>query len=185
MNEIQERRDRGMEVATSHADAVTEGWRYYAGRALVNYLRCHDKPFLTQDLIEWARTDGLPEPPTKKAWGTVVTGAARRHIILIDSYTKEGTYNANMKPLWKATEEFKMREPGDEEDIDTEWPDGPDGPFIRGGIDRPVEVAATNAPEVFPEDPEQAPPRMPPAPTPLPPNAPPAPEQGPGQWSLF
>lgn len=156
------RRDHGMEVATSHADAVVENWRYLARDMLERYLREHDKPFLTQDLILWAREQGLPEPPTKKAWGAVVTVAARRHMIKIDSYTKEGTYNANMKPLWKATESHRMRllsedamveeldfrmgivrEPGDEEDVDTEWPEGPNGPFVPGGtiVPRPTPEA--------------------------------------------
>lgn len=102
-------RDVGMEVSTSHADSVVDGWRYLATAALEAYLRAHEAPFLTQNLIIWARANALPDAPNEKAWGTVVRGAARQHIIEIDSYTKEGTYNANMKPLWKATKAFRER----------------------------------------------------------------------------
>lgn len=170
--DIKKKRHQMAQLATSHADRVIENWRYLARDALRRYLDCHYASFLTQDLIIWAGEHGLDEPPNKMAWGTVMTGAQKHNIIEKDGVTMNETNNAAYKPLWKATEKYRLREPGDEDDADTEWLKGPPDLFKPGGgsmvppptpeaddalgvpSDYRQENAVEDAPDALPGDPE-------------------------------
>lgn len=73
-------RDDGIARAAEHAG---ETWVTHASRLFDEYIRRRPLPtFTSGDLIAWAHAAGLPEPPTRRAWGSVFTAAKKSGVIV-------------------------------------------------------------------------------------------------------
>lgn len=73
-------RDRGMEKARAHADAVVNDWSERAYELLKWFLERTKGSFMAEDFR--ADVKGLlPEPPTNRAYGSVVLRASREGLI--------------------------------------------------------------------------------------------------------
>jgi hypothetical protein len=72
-------RDEGMARAKSHADVVYENWSACAYAALIRYVGVHLDDFTAEDVREWAID--VPEPPDRRAWGSVLLKGSRDRII--------------------------------------------------------------------------------------------------------
>lgn len=72
--------DEGMKEAADHAEAVQDGW----GKTALDYVRRYASEhllFMGEDVRSWAHSNGLPVPPSLRAWGSVITTAKRDGII--------------------------------------------------------------------------------------------------------
>ncbi len=100
-----ELRDAGMEQAIFHAGLVIEDWQGKARRFLRLYIRAHSGPFMAEDARVWASANGCPEPPSLRAWGGIIAGAARSgHIVKVGirQVSNPNAHCANAA-LWRKT----------------------------------------------------------------------------------
>jgi len=68
--------------AADHADREHGGaWAADAMRHLLDFASRAPAPWLAEDALATAIASGLPEPPDRRAWGAVVSTAARRGLI--------------------------------------------------------------------------------------------------------
>jgi len=95
-------RDAGMQAATEHADAVFENWSEHAYSMLLQYLR-ETRMFMTEDVRAYAQSRGLPSPPDGRAWGGVITRAAKANLIERIGFAPMKSPNCHMNPksVWQ------------------------------------------------------------------------------------
>lgn len=102
MNTAVQARDDGMERATAHADAVSDRWRVNALAAVVDYITrdLFVEDFTAEDVREWAR---LPEPPDRRAWGTIMVVAARKGYIAKAGYRphRDPSRHHGVSTVWR------------------------------------------------------------------------------------
>ncbi len=94
----------GMERAVEHADSVVPNWSERAMEALLEYARgwrdaWGDVGFLIEDVR--AHATELPAPPDSRAWGAVVSKAARQGLIVKVGYAPAASSNCSPKTLWQ------------------------------------------------------------------------------------
>lgn len=73
-------RDIGMKKATDNADSKTPEWSELAYKFLLSYISCH-KEFMAED-VRKASEGIVPEPPSKRAWGSIFVKAAKNKLIV-------------------------------------------------------------------------------------------------------
>ena len=95
-----EKRDRGMKQATNHAEEVSQGWKENARALFMQYAREAQRPFLTEDVIEWAE-GRIEEPPTRKAWGSIARSLSIAGLIESCGTARARTSNHSHKVLWR------------------------------------------------------------------------------------
>jgi hypothetical protein len=95
---------QGMEAAAAHAERDTEGWNKMAYEAFVRYVTTIKHPFMTEDVRCYAEALGMPEPPDKRAWGSVAMRAKRAGLVVSLGYAPQQSANAHKAPktLWKS-----------------------------------------------------------------------------------
>lgn len=96
-------RDEGMARATEHAERVIPGWRTSALEWVMEIARHHG--YLTSETVmDAAYARGLSPPPEPRAWGTVMTGAARAGWIVRDGYETSKHPQAHCRPItrWRS-----------------------------------------------------------------------------------
>jgi len=96
-------RDTGMQCAADHADRESEGWTDRAYVFLVDYVAANrGRAFMAEDVRASAEAEGLPPPPDNRAWGSVVSRAARLRIIKRIGYgaQKSVTCHCSPKSIW-------------------------------------------------------------------------------------
>lgn len=75
-------RDMGIEAVVNHADRVFDGWKQSAMTLLRDFLNQNNgTSFLAEDVRDYAGLKGLPEPPSKRAWGGVMKAASGKKLI--------------------------------------------------------------------------------------------------------
>lgn len=94
----------GMNAAAANAERDTEGWNKMAFEAFVRYVMDVKHPFMTEDVRCFAEAMGMPEPPDKRAWGSVAMRAKKAGLIVSLGYAPQQSVNAHKAPktLWKA-----------------------------------------------------------------------------------
>jgi hypothetical protein len=102
-----ERRDIGIDRASSHAERVSPDWNATADAALRYYLAIiHGRSFLAEEFVAWARVrPNLDMPPDGRAWGSVVRRAALAKRIEKVGYAPANTSNRSPKCLWREKRE--------------------------------------------------------------------------------
>jgi len=79
-------KEKGMQTAIDHADAVCPGWSDTAYKFFIEWLsqKKSGYPFMVEEVREAAAMAGIPEPPSKRAWGSLTAKARRNgHIVSI------------------------------------------------------------------------------------------------------
>lgn len=96
-----ELRDQGMQRATNHADAVINDWSETAYQFLLGYLHSHSL-FMTED-VRKASEGIVPEPPSLRAWGSIIVRAAKSGFIKRAGYENVKNARAHSTPatLWR------------------------------------------------------------------------------------
>jgi len=75
-------RNKGMEQAIEHAEQETPKWSDLALDKLKTFTGLYPNlEFMTEQFREWAITHGLPKPPHGRAFGGVMSRAARIKMI--------------------------------------------------------------------------------------------------------
>lgn len=97
-------RDLGMNQALNHANSVIPEWSETALKCLISYLYLRgNEPFLAEDVRAYGQCIGLEAPPSERAWGGVMTRAARAGLIEAIGYAKTSNPLAHRTPasLWR------------------------------------------------------------------------------------
>jgi hypothetical protein len=86
-------KEKGMQTAIDHADAVCPGWSDTAYKFFIEWLsqKKSGYPFMVEEVREAAAMAGIPEPPSKRAWGGLTAKARRNgHIVSIGAKPTKG-----------------------------------------------------------------------------------------------
>jgi len=76
-------RDAGMQQAIDHAEQETPKWSDLALEKVREFVRTYPHlEFMAENVREWSHHKGLPEPPSKRAWGGVMVRAAHQGLIV-------------------------------------------------------------------------------------------------------
>lgn len=74
-------RDAGIKKAVANANKKTSDWSKMAYNYFVAFLNDRHTPFMCEDARVYAEQNGLPEPPSKRAWGMIILKAKKESII--------------------------------------------------------------------------------------------------------
>lgn len=96
-----ERAERGIQQSAEHANAREEGWTFQALGMLTVFAKEADGPFLIEQARAWAESNGLPVPPSEKAWGAVARMAMARRRIEKCGAAPANSSNRSLKHLWR------------------------------------------------------------------------------------
>jgi hypothetical protein len=99
-------RDTGMKMALEHAEQITESWGDKCFELLKQYLELNREKFLTEYFRTWCETGNrIAEPPSKRAYGGVMSRAARAGLIRSTGYAPTSNPKAHCAPtnVWVAT----------------------------------------------------------------------------------
>lgn len=88
-------RDQGMQQAIEHAEQDAPGW---SQRALEMLDACPMDRFMVEDLREWAYANGLDRVDNDRAWGSVITKAARLGLVMHNGYRSVKNRKAHATP---------------------------------------------------------------------------------------
>lgn len=101
--------EKGMNSAAAHADAVHGDWQDRAYEVVQRYVAAlrkgfTDSTFIAEDVREYAaRRYSLPDPPDKRAWGSVMRRAASDGLIRNVGATKarDPKVHSSFTTLWQ------------------------------------------------------------------------------------
>jgi hypothetical protein len=94
-------RDSGMQQALDHAQAENPDWKTVAYTWLIGYAKTHPS-FISEDVGDAYEAAGLPAPPTRRAWGSLYTKAAREGYITQDGMGRSRMRHASICPRWRS-----------------------------------------------------------------------------------
>lgn len=80
-------RDDGIKRAADHADSANPTWGQRAFAAFKSFAMTH-LVFTTEEVRLDAELHGLPDPPDKRAWGSVAARAARQGFVIRHGHEK-------------------------------------------------------------------------------------------------
>lgn len=82
-NEGQVLKEEGMQQAIDHAEQETPNWSDLALDKVREFVDEYPHlEFMAEDVREWAHHQGLPDPPSKLAWGGLMVRASHKGIII-------------------------------------------------------------------------------------------------------
>ena len=98
-------RNSGINRAVEHADVTHDDWSvqaYSLFETYVRYISFHET-FQIEDFREWTKGRGLPEPPSKRAFGFIPLKAARAGLIEKCGHSKVNNPTAHQAfaSVWK------------------------------------------------------------------------------------
>ncbi len=98
-----ELKERGMEQAIQTANLFCENWSESAYEYLEGYCYLH-KRFMTENVRMEAERSGITIPPSKRAWGSVITRAKKNGMIAHDGYSPVKNPLAHKTPtsVWRS-----------------------------------------------------------------------------------
>lgn len=99
--EATRRRDVGIAASVKHADQVSADWSARASVHLLDYARRAGGSFLAEQVREYAHAEGLEYPPDGRAWGAVLSRAAKARVIRPIGYAPARSSNRSPKVLWE------------------------------------------------------------------------------------
>lgn len=99
----QDLRDRGIQESIDHAEQEHEGWSTQALDALRRFIELKTEPFMAEEVRLWAHNNGLPKPPSARAWGSIMLMAKRRGWIRFVGYGITNNPKCHCTPagLWE------------------------------------------------------------------------------------
>ena len=93
-------RDKGIQKAVDHAEQRVPSWKEKALTLLKEYPQ---ERFMAEEVREWAKSRGLEDPPSKRAWGGVIVKAQKTGLIFHVGYGKVKNPKAHRTPasIWR------------------------------------------------------------------------------------
>lgn len=102
LQEAAQRRDDAIERGLSHADRVKADWRKWAYDYLAGLVKLQTAPFLAEDLVEKAESEGVWCPPVdRRYYGGIIRKLAIDKVIEQCGAARAKTSNCSLKPLWR------------------------------------------------------------------------------------
>lgn len=95
------KRDEGMTRALEHAERVSPEWKHQAYNFLITYAKTHSE-FISEDVGDAHDAAGYPQPPTRRAWGSLYTKAAREGYITQCGLGRSRLRHASVCPRWRS-----------------------------------------------------------------------------------
>lgn len=96
--EAEQRRDEGIENASSHAHALSSTWNGNALKAVELYAQSHEF-FLCEQVREFCP---VPFGVTERAWGGVFRTAVARGFVIADGVARANSSNRSHKTRWRS-----------------------------------------------------------------------------------
>lgn len=102
-------KEEGIQTAVSNADRKIPGWSIMAMKLFVEFLQASPKigdgTFMTEDVRAYALAKGLPNPPSKRAWGSIIVKAKKNRIIKFVGYDQVNNPKAHRANAarWRAS----------------------------------------------------------------------------------
>jgi hypothetical protein len=99
-------RDQGMQQAVEHAEQDAPGW---TTRALAMLEACPLQRFMVEELRAWAYANGLDRAVNDRAWGAVITKAAKLGLVMHNGYQSVSNPRAHCTPAscWRKVGSLK------------------------------------------------------------------------------
>lgn len=99
-----ELRDKGIKRAEDHANEKSKGWSEQAYTFLLEFIKGDGIDYFLAEDVREASIGAIPEPPSLRAWGGIITRASKAGIIYHVGYRKVKNRKAHCTPasLWKA-----------------------------------------------------------------------------------
>lgn len=92
-------RDIGISTAVTAADSQNPLWQHRAMDSLIEFLKTNKQEFMTEDFRNWAEKEqGLPVPPSGRAYGAVMTSAFKNKLINHNGYGRTSNPLAHRTP---------------------------------------------------------------------------------------
>jgi hypothetical protein len=98
--------EQGAERAANHAERVSEGWRDKAFGYATEFIRSHNgRPFMTEQIRQFAYERGFERAPDERAWGAIMLKVARRGLVRRLGFARSSAKNVHGNPatLWEAS----------------------------------------------------------------------------------
>lgn len=95
-------KERGMQIAIDNADFKIKEWSSVAYKFLVEYAK-YNLTFMGED-VRYASQNNLPEPPSLRAWGMIISRAKKQGIIKHIGYSQvknPSSHKANAS-IWES-----------------------------------------------------------------------------------
>lgn len=100
-----ELKEEGMAASTSNADNKIARWSVLAYNILEVFVRTRKirETFMAEDIRKYATDLGLKNPPSQRAWGSLIVKAKREKIIEFAGYNQVKNPKAHMANagLWR------------------------------------------------------------------------------------
>jgi len=95
-------KDKGIQQAVDHADAVYPSWSEKAYKFLTDFIDKNACSFMAED-VRMESAAVIPEPPSKRAWGAIILRAAKSGLIRKVGYQKVTNAKAHATPasVWQ------------------------------------------------------------------------------------
>jgi hypothetical protein len=96
-------REEGMNRSLANAEKTFAGWPELAMSYLKGFLSMRGaSPFLAEEVREYATSQGLCDPPSKRAWGGIMSRASANKLIRSVGFglTKNPTSHRTPATLW-------------------------------------------------------------------------------------
>jgi len=77
----EELKQEGMEISIRHANQRVRNWSVSAFNILKRFLKEREGNFMAEDIRVFAHFKGLDEPPSKRAWGSLIVKAKKLGLI--------------------------------------------------------------------------------------------------------
>jgi hypothetical protein len=93
------RRDFGMRTTEQNAGSM---WQRDAVEQIRRFCGVFGRPFMCEEVRDFATRCGLREPPNRKAWGPAIKAAESAGVVEPIGYAPANSSNRSPKVLWRA-----------------------------------------------------------------------------------
>ncbi len=101
LDHARQQADAGMTQAIDHAAEANPEWPIDAYHYLVGFAQNHQF-FISEDVSGQSKLDGLEQPPTDRAWGSIYRKAVKHGIIVQDGIGRSARRHASICPRWRS-----------------------------------------------------------------------------------
>ena len=105
MKEGDKLRDKGIQLSLFNAEMTHFDWKSNALKCLQEYIKLNPgEKFQAEDVRQFAYKNGLPKPPSHRAWGGIMVGAKKSGIIRFVGYENVDNPKAHSTPasVWRS-----------------------------------------------------------------------------------
>lgn len=104
MSQAEVLKQEGISRAVNNANRKINEWAESAYLFLEQYISDHKENFMVEEIRESAEQNGLPVPPSKRAWGAIIIKAHKNKLVKPCGFKQTSNPKAHKTPatLWTA-----------------------------------------------------------------------------------